>query len=401
MPILDIQKAMRQLGRIRMGNQVPTQNGKTRPAKLSTWRLTSPSQELLDAAADLYGGEVKPWEGAPSEGQQFELYTEADTLDIILPPGDMALSQYYELWSGGGCARRCDGETEMLSGDACSCPVDPEQRQELANKGQACKPTTRLRIVLPRVPDIGLWRLETHGWYAAVELAGTVEIMQRLSSVTGAMVPAHLRIDQRTSKKAGETRHYTVPVIELRGVSAATLLTGEMPAGSLTAGEQPALPAAGPSPTAGAAPPVEPPGGGLGGSTGPFHRNIASAATKAALDPAALDALVAATLPGRARLAEVAGPEEANKVLDAIRALRTGSKTPAQTSGEKPTSNQLGRIHGELRRQGVAEDAKHARLSEILGRPVGSFDELTRNDAKVILDTLAAGPFDDPQAKAS
>src|ERR1700687_2091952 len=199
MPIIDLQRSLRRLGRIRIGEKKTSAEGQQYPAKMTKWLLTPPSADLRAAAADLYGGEVKEWAGAPTEGKQFELYTDADTLDIVMPPHDMVFSQWYELWSGGGCAGRCDGQWEQLANEACSCPADTEEKQALAAKGQACKPTTPLFVILPRVPDIGMWHSETHGFYAAVEIPGVLEIMHRLSTATGAMVPAHLRIHPRTS----------------------------------------------------------------------------------------------------------------------------------------------------------------------------------------------------------
>jgi hypothetical protein len=58
MPILDIQKRARELGRIRLGQVVVSANGKTRPEKIDRFRFTSYSRELLDQVAALYGGQV-------------------------------------------------------------------------------------------------------------------------------------------------------------------------------------------------------------------------------------------------------------------------------------------------------------------------------------------------------
>src|SRR4030095_5924032 len=84
-----------------------------------------------------------------------------------------------------------------------ACPADAAERRELAAAKplpQACQPHTRLNVLLPDLPDLGTWRLESHGYYAAVELADTVEF---LSYVTGAgrLVPARLKIEQSTRKR--------------------------------------------------------------------------------------------------------------------------------------------------------------------------------------------------------
>lgn len=238
MPILNLQAQFRELGRIRMGRQVEWQkNGRsgTRPDKLSTFRLTSPSRETLDRAATIYGGEVTRWEGAP-EGEEWELVTTSPALDIVVPPGAATLSQWNEMWTVAGCARRCNGVIETISGHACLCPADPGDRNDLAAKGEACKPTTRLSVVLPNLPDVGIWILVSHGYYAAVELQGTANLLMAAGSA-GRMLPARLRIDERKVKRPGEkTREFGVPVIEI-GATMLELSGGELsPSALLPAG---------------------------------------------------------------------------------------------------------------------------------------------------------------------
>ena len=175
-------------------------NAKGYPSRLEHWKLTSRDQVRLQAAAQSYGGKVEPWEG--HEGQ-FSLHTETDALPILLLPGQ-TLSSFYELWSGGGAQRRCDGVTEMLSDGPCLC--DPDKRE--------CKPHTRLQVLLPDVPGLGCWRLDTTGYYAAVELAGTVDLLE-MATGRGVLLPARLRIDQRSVLRDGQTRRFPVPTLDI------------------------------------------------------------------------------------------------------------------------------------------------------------------------------------------
>jgi hypothetical protein len=131
MPLLDIQRRAAQLGRIRIGTQVRGSNGKLRPSRLATFRLTTASRHNADAVSALLGGQVKPFENARTSGQ-WEVITDLDTLPVMVPP-TQAISQDYELWTAAGCARRCDSRVERLSGGACLCPSDPIQRQALAD----------------------------------------------------------------------------------------------------------------------------------------------------------------------------------------------------------------------------------------------------------------------------
>src|SRR3954469_6237276 len=159
MPILDLQQRQRELGRIRIGQQVQGRNGKMRPEKLSQFRFTSPSQEIVEAVAVQYGGTVAPWTPANGGSQQWKVLSEARRLPVLVPP--QPVSQFYELWSGGGCQRRCDGVRELLSESPCVCAVNGQEGPQ-----RECKPTTRLNVVLRDLPGIGVWRLESHGFYA-------------------------------------------------------------------------------------------------------------------------------------------------------------------------------------------------------------------------------------------
>lgn len=238
-PLLDIQRRMAEVGRIRIGKR----DG-NRPTKLATFRITSQSRELIESVAGVYGGTVAEWKAGPKEPVQYEVVTDTDALNIVVAPGQ-TLTAWYELWSGGGCQRRCDGFTEQLTDTPCKCPDDPEERRTAAQKGAACKPTTRFSCMLRDVPVIGLFRLESHGFYAAVELSGVAELLEHATS-RGLFIPARLRLDQRTSKKNGQTMRYAVPVVEI----AATFTQVSEALGTLPTadGTMPALPAPQPAP---------------------------------------------------------------------------------------------------------------------------------------------------------
>lgn len=217
MPIVDIQRRFRELGRIRLGKTEPTKGGKTRPVKIARFRLTSPWQHLIEQAAELYGGEPRPWKNPGTKGDEHEVFVEVDSLPVVIPPGEV-FDQWYELWTGGGCARRCDGVAQVLVDRPCACPEDPIERQELAAKGEACKPTTRVRLMLPEVADVGIWRLESHSFHAAAELGGAAGLVEAATR-QGAMIPADLRLGLREgARRPGQQRRkFYVPSISFRG----------------------------------------------------------------------------------------------------------------------------------------------------------------------------------------
>lgn len=213
MPIIQTQKRLAQAGRIRAGEQVESRGGKRRPAKLAHWRLTSNSSRNLDAAAAMYGGRVQGWAGAPNEGQ-YELYTEATELGVVVLPERLGFSQWWELWSGGGLIRRCDGVSvvDLCGGGPCQC--DPDVRE--------CRPKTRLSVLLRGLPGVGLWRLDTSGHYAQAELAGAMEMAELLVELRGlSVLPGTLRLDQRSVKRPDPedrsktvTYRFAVPVLD-------------------------------------------------------------------------------------------------------------------------------------------------------------------------------------------
>jgi Recombination directionality factor-like len=220
-PIINMQRRLAEVGRIRIGEQVSgvsQRSGKeyTAPKRLEKFRLTSPSQQVLDLLARVYGGEVRPWENAPT-GNQWELYTESDALSVLVPPEGMALSQFYEQWTGGGCTARCDSQWDFVRDQPCSCSPDPEFR--------ACKPHTRLTLMIEEAAAQGMWRLDTQGYYAATELGGAFELAMLVQETTRrALLKGTLRLDRREVKRPDEpAKKFVVPV-----------LTFEMPGQGLT-----------------------------------------------------------------------------------------------------------------------------------------------------------------------
>jgi len=199
MPILTLQRSVHELGRIRLG----TQRGTNKPGTpLETFRFTSQRDDLLQLLADKHGGAVVSWDG------QYDLVTQAEVLDVLVPPEDVGFSQWLEHWTADGCQRRCDGYVEVLHDTACLCADESTI---------TCKHTTRLNVLLPDLESFGTWRLETHSFYAAAELRSAVELALGLAARRGQhLAYGTLRIEQRTVKRAGEPpKHFSVPVLDV------------------------------------------------------------------------------------------------------------------------------------------------------------------------------------------
>lgn len=197
MPISPIvlQRRHAELGRIRLGQK----GDRGQPQKLDRFRFTSPSESYVRDLAELYGGTPAKWDNKGVPG--WEVITTATSIPVIAVKG--GLSQWMETWSGGGCVHRCDGVTDVLTGDSCD-DGDPNHHN--------AKPTTRLSVMLPELDAIGVWRMESHGWNAAAEIPAVAE----LAAYVGDLVPAVLHLVERRAVKDGKTSRFVVPVLDLR-----------------------------------------------------------------------------------------------------------------------------------------------------------------------------------------
>jgi hypothetical protein len=216
--IITLQRQVRELGRLRAGLMETGKNkdGKTvtYPTSSKTWILTSANRDYLDAAAQLWGGEVHEWQPQGNGAKAWRLITTVAVIDAILPPGD-PLSQHQEMWSRGGCQRRCDGEREILSDQPCICRAQFGDDFHEQTQGTVCDIHTRLNVFLPDLPDIGVWRAESKGFWPANHIAGYVDMIKAQVGPQ-VMVPVRLRIEPKTKVKAGKTSQYIEIVVELR-----------------------------------------------------------------------------------------------------------------------------------------------------------------------------------------
>jgi len=222
MAVLDIQRRGQQIGRLRIGQQVQASNGKMRPARLDTFRFTTASRTTADAIAELYGGKVREWQ------REYEVITGKSEIGVTVPPRDEVVSQWYEMWTAGGCQRRCDSQHDQISNGPCQCPhaedpSDPDQvtaaaldRARLAkmNPPKACGLVTRISVMIPDLPGLGVFRLDTGSYYAATEIGDSAALMQ-VARDKGVFLPAILRIEHRQRVAGGQTKKFPVPVLEV------------------------------------------------------------------------------------------------------------------------------------------------------------------------------------------
>lgn len=225
---IERQRRLVEVGIIRIGEKRTNGQGKEYPAALDKFRLTSNNKFLLQEAAKAYGGEVRPWVGKPG---QYELYTDTDLMKAMIstkPVGDEgdteSLSQHWEQWAGNTCTCRCDGQwckvwkqtgTDKKGKPTydrveipCECDHDDPE-------GVKCKLVSRLSVILPEVPALGLWRLNTGSGQFADEISALIDMIDRLG-LTG-LQHVTMKIEDRENRTGpgADTEKFKVIRVEL------------------------------------------------------------------------------------------------------------------------------------------------------------------------------------------
>lgn len=232
-PTNQLQRRIPTAGRLRFGIKTGKRN---RPKAIDHWRITSHDQEAIEQVAAIYGGEPRPWEDAPTSGQ-WEVITQASELRIVLPPDPLGNSPIYELWSRGGCQRRCDGVTCVIDEYTGPDEAEPVETDCICNgKGVLeCKVKTRLSVILPEIRFAGVWRLDSGSWNVAHEMPGMVELIQSMQH--RGLTRGLLALEHRRQISRKQTRRFIVPALRIAG-SANELASGDMQVNSLGKADQ-------------------------------------------------------------------------------------------------------------------------------------------------------------------
>jgi recombination directionality factor gp3-like protein len=209
-PLIELQRRLSLVGAIRAGGEKP-ERGVGR--KLENWRITSPRQQLVQQAAELYGGEVSKW--TSPVGDEWQVYTQSPELPVLLMPA-YSLRQTYELWEGATKRTRlCDGMEEEISGGPCRCNAEGKD---------LCDLYTRLVVCLPELDTMLGWKVITRGANAAHELPTMIDAAR--ATTDSPFVPARLRLEQRRGVVEGQVARFVVPVLDL-GVGYAALAAAQ------------------------------------------------------------------------------------------------------------------------------------------------------------------------------
>ena len=355
MPMIDIQRRHAEAFRIRFGDK----GGNGAPRKLTeAIRLTAPTREIVQAFVDVYGGEVLEFDDKASR-DRFQAYLPTTTMQIMVLPGS-SLQQWWELYKGSVCERRCDGETEQKTGKPCMCPADIDDRMK---ERKACSPTTRVSVLCPDVAVVGSGSFVTHGLIAAETLPQAIAVAEAALS-KGLMVPATLTVNEVRGRN-----HFIFPQIIITGYSLNELsgaaISATAPAGALE-GERQAIAAE--SAPATHLKPVPQLARGRGPSVADQLGQVDQPQPKAARKNAT------APLP-----ATGLKPRTAREAADEAPA------TQLRTEAQKRKMHALFNEHGITDR-----DERMAYTTDCIGREVASSNELTKDEAGKLIDELEA-----------
>lgn len=196
-------------GRIRTGVKA----GRAMKA-LDTFRFTSVDKEAIEQLAAKYGGEVRPWsDPKASPPSQWEVISEANAIEVAVQPDSVFAA--YELWTGGGLQRQCDGEvcTQWQRGRDDLHRTETEC--ECFKQGMLeCRPKTRMNLIFPDIKFAGTWRYESSGQHALHTLPTMLNLVDQLQQLGGGLMKVTMHLVPKEKMKGGQKRKYTV--VEVR-----------------------------------------------------------------------------------------------------------------------------------------------------------------------------------------
>lgn len=157
------------LGYVKIGIKVPTAgstmaNPKERPEKIDYMRFVDKNLDVVPGLPEYLQEENKP--------REFEFYFPSDNPDDFWDPA-------MRLW--GSRKLKCRGDNNgnglnMETGETVVCPC--KQAESVGTKAPQCSATAKLLVVLPEVPGIGVFQIDTKGKVAIKNIQSTINMLQ-------------------------------------------------------------------------------------------------------------------------------------------------------------------------------------------------------------------------------
>lgn len=173
-----------QVGKIRAGEKATSKNGKQYPRSLDRWRFTHPSEDVIRAVAEAYGGTAEEWSDPKARPtDQWHVVTTTNTVDVIVAT-EGAFTFVYESWSEAGVSMRTDGRVNLITGELLSDPCPADDPMGWAER-HGLKLTARVTVTPLDLPGLTEWMVETHSIHSTQSL---VDAAQKLLYFAGAGV---------------------------------------------------------------------------------------------------------------------------------------------------------------------------------------------------------------------
>lgn len=184
-----------QAGKIRAGEKAISKGGKQYPKALDRFRFTHPDREVIEAVAEVFGGQVSEWNDPKARpSRQWQVTTDANSIEVIVATSG-SFSCVYEAWTEAGVSMRTDGTVNLITGALLDdpCPDDERGAKEWADRN-GLKLTTRITVMPMDIPGLSEWMVETHGWISTATLADAAEKLMHFAHAGVSHVPARLTL---------------------------------------------------------------------------------------------------------------------------------------------------------------------------------------------------------------
>lgn len=193
----DIRRLPR-VGKIRLGERTVSQKGAQYPRAVDYFVVReddATSAEAVRAFRSVYGD--KP--------RRLRIMFPSDDLEVIFPQYLKAYRAGVGLWcKGDGEEAQRVGENGQLIEVSCPC--------ELLQKGQ-CKQVAHLQFILPDVPIIGVWQIDTSSYHSITQINNAIHLIKTMTGGRIQGIPMTLYLKPKEVSPDG--RKKTVYVMDL------------------------------------------------------------------------------------------------------------------------------------------------------------------------------------------
>jgi hypothetical protein len=183
------------IGKIRLGIKKQTKDGKSDYPAAVDYFVCNGDQSTSDTAAAafhaVYGEQPK-------------------VIDVLFPTEDKDkfFPQFYRRYGKGtGLICKGDGETavEMIEGGAMQERKCEPATCEWAHK-KHCRPVGSLQFLLPEVPGLGTWQIDTSSWNTIVNLNSALDFVRSLTGGRISMIPLKLVVHPKDATVEGKKK---------------------------------------------------------------------------------------------------------------------------------------------------------------------------------------------------